>query len=273
MKSTYKIAYLLLFSFLLIFSSCTAYKKVGYLKNVDEVSEEEFAKVAKNYEAVIMPKDIISIIVNTPTNTIAKDFNLPVVPQEANDAVQTRVSSASGGYGSLQNYIVDNDGCIMFPIIGKINIGGLRKSEAEKKIYSLIYPLYIKEEPIVNIRFLNYKVSVLGEVNRPGTYTTPNEQMTLFDALALAGDLTIYGRRNNVLLIREDATGQRKTYRINLQDKETILANEIYYLQQNDKIIVEPNRAKGNNSQVGGLETLALSGLSLLISVLAIITR
>lgn len=149
----------------------------------------------------------------------------------------------------------------------------MTKKEAEKKIYSLVYPKYLKEEPIVNIRFLNYKVAVLGEVARPGLYTSENEQMTLFDALASAGDLTIYGNRKNVLLVRENADGERSVRRIDLQDKDVLLNNDIYYLQQNDKIIVSPNKAKGNNSSFGTFESLALSGLSILISVIAIITR
>lgn len=262
---------ILLIPFLL--SSCTAYKKIPYVTDAESITSEEFAKAAENYEAVIMPKDVLSITVNTPTNAASRDFNLPLVPQEATDIVQTRVSSAAGGYGSLQNYIVDNDGYINFPIIGKINIGGLKKGEAEKKIYSLIYPKYLKEDPIINIRYLNFKVAVLGEVAKPGIYTSTNEQMTLFDALANAGDLTIYGNRKDVLLVRELANGQRSVKRINLQDKNILLDNDIYYLQQNDKIIVSPNKAKGNNSSFGTLESLALSGLSILISVISIVTR
>jgi polysaccharide export outer membrane protein len=257
----------------LLLGSCTAYKKIPYVVDAEKISQGELARAAENYEAVIMPKDVLSITVNTPTNAASRDFNLPLVPQEATDVIQTRVSSAAGGYGSLQNYIVDNDGYINFPVIGKVKIGGLKKSEAEKQIYSLVYPRYLKEDPIVSIRYLNYKVAVLGEVAKPGIYTSANEQMTLFDALASAGDLTIYGDRKSVLLVRELANGERNYKRINLQDKNILLDNDIYYLQQNDKIIVSPNKAKGNNSSFGTLESIALSGLSILISVISIITR
>lgn len=272
MKSLLKNLYLGLFIPLLI-TSCTAHKKIPYLTEAEKITVDEFAKSAESFEATIMPKDVLSITVNTPTNAASKDFNLPLIPQEANDVLQTRVSAVSGGYGSLQNYIVDNDGFINFPILGKIEIGGLKKSEAEKKIFSLIYPKYVKENPIVSIRFLNYKVSVLGEVARPGIYTSNNEQMTLFDALASAGDLTIYGNRKNVLRVREAADGRISAIRIDLQDKNILLDPDVYYLQQNDKIIVSPNKAKGNNSSFGTLESLALSGLSILISVISIITR
>jgi polysaccharide export outer membrane protein len=257
----------------ILLNSCTAYKKLPYITEAETITTDEFANAAKNYEAVIMPKDVLSITVNTPTSAASRDFNLPLVSQDATDVIQTRVTSATGGYGSLQNYIVDNDGYINFPVIGRIKIGGLKKSEAEHKILTLIYPQYLKEDPIINIRFLNYKISVLGEVAKPGVYTSANEQMTLFDALAYAGDLTIYGDRKSVRIVREAANGELDVKRIDLQDKNILLDPDIYYLQQNDKIIVSPNKAKGNNSSFGTLESLALSGLSVLISVIAIITR
>jgi len=273
MEFFFKKIYLVLLIPILL-GSCTAYKKIPYVTDAELITSEEFAKVAQNYEAKIMPKDVLSITVNTPTREAASDFNLPLMPNGSNNVLQTQVTSTMNvASGSLQNYIVDNSGCINFPVIGKIEIGGLTKKEAEKKIYSLIYPRYLKEEPIVNIRFLNYRVAVLGEVARPGLYTSENEQMTLFDALASAGDLTIYGNRKNVLLVRESADGERNVRRIDLQDKDILLDNDIYYLQQNDKIIVSPNKAKGNNSSFGTFESLALSGLSILISVIAIITR
>lgn len=272
MKKVLEKSYWLLLS-ILLFASCTAHKSIPYLTEAEVLSSEDFAKAAKNYEAKIMPNDILSITVNTLNNSASIDFNLPVVPREANDVVQTTISSTAGGYGSLQNYLVDKDGYINFPVLGKLKIGGLTKSEVEQKIYNEIYPKYIKEKPIVNIRFLNYKVTVLGEVAKPGVYTTENEQMTIFDALASAGDLTIYGKRDNVLLIRTNEKGERSVRRINLQNKDILLDNDIYFLQQNDEIYVQPNKTKGNNSSIGTMETLALSGLSLLISIISIITR
>ncbi len=253
--------------------SCTAYKKIPYLTEAELISSEEFAEAAKNYEAKIMPKDVLSIIVNAPVGAAADDFNLPLIPLNAKSVVQTQVTNTTTSTGGLQNYIVDNNGKINFPILGEITIGGLTKSEAEAKIFSMIYPQYLTEKPIVSIRFLNYKVAVMGEVLRPNVYTSDNEQMTLLDALAMAGDLTIYGDRKNVLLVRESASGQLSTQRINLQDKNILLNPDVYYLQQNDKIYVQPNKAKGNNSSFGTLETLTLSGLSLIISVISIITR
>ncbi|WP_165020451.1 polysaccharide biosynthesis/export family protein [Dysgonomonas sp. ZJ279] len=276
MKFVLKKFYWILFVSMLL-TSCNSYKTIPYLTEAESISSEEFAKVAKKYEATIMPNDILTITVNTPTNKASLDFNLPLVPQEASDLVQSRVSSAAGGYGSLQNYIVEKDGCINFPVLGKLKIGGLTKQEAQQKISSMIYPQYLKEEPIVSIRFLNYKVAVFGEVTKPGVYSFTNEQVTILEALATAGDLTIYGRRDNIMLIREDADGFRSVKRIDLQNKDVLLENDIYYLQQNDKLYIEPNKARARNSQIGSVETLTatalISGLSLIITIVSVITR
>ncbi|OJU46906.1 MAG: hypothetical protein BGN96_00895 [Bacteroidales bacterium 45-6] len=128
-------------------------------------------------------------------------------------------------------------------------------------------------KPIVTVRMLNFKVSVLGEVTKPGTYQSENGEMTIFDALAAAGDLTIYAKRNNVMLIRTTESGNVVTYRVNLQDKNSVANKDIFYLQQSDKLYVETNKAKGNNSQFGTLETFGLSAISLVVSVAAFITR
>lgn len=263
MKLVFRKSYWALLIILLLASNCTAYKKIPYLTDADAISTEEFAKAAKKYEAIIMPNDVLSITVNTSTGAASIDFNLPLLPQEMT------ISSI----GTLQNYIVDNEGDIVFPVLGKIKVEGMTRKEIESYIYSQIYPRYLKEEPIVNVRFVNYKVVVMGEVAKPGIYSSANGQMTIFDALASAGDLTIYGKRNDVLLIREDAQGQRSVRRIDLQKNDILLNNDLYYLQQNDKLYVQPNKAKGNNSSFGALESLALSGLSILISVISIITR
>ena len=251
-------------------SSCTAYKKLPYLTEAELLSSQELAKSAGNYEAKVMPKDILSIIVSTPTSAASADFNLTY--STASDAIGAGASTTNASAG-VQDYIVDNDGYINFPIIGKLKVGGLTKGQLEQKLHDELYPKYMTEEPIINIRFQNYKVTVLGEVNKPGVYASENEQMTIFDALALAGDLTIYGKRDNVMLIREKANGEREVRRIDLQDKNLLLDNSTYYLQQNDKLYIQPNKSKGNNSQFGTMEGMAISGLSLIISIVAILTR
>lgn len=254
--------------------SCSGYKKLPYLKDAESLTKEQLLASATLYEAKIMPKDILSITVNSSIPGAAADFNLPLLASGSTAVKQTSGSSSQNGLtGTLQTYIVDNKGKIDFPILGELSIGGLTKSQAEDLIAEQIYPKYLKEKPIVNIRMLNFKVSVLGEVARPGSYSTDNEQMTLFDALAQAGDLTIYGRRDNVMLLRTKANGELVVHKINLQDKDLLLYEDLYYLQQNDKIIVQVNKAKGNSSSFGTMESVGISLLSVLISVVAIVTR
>ena len=171
----------------------------------------------------------------------------------------------------LQTYLVDNNGNITFPIIGEIHLGGLTKSEAEKLIEQKIKPFMAGEEnPIVTVRMTGYQISVLGEVSRPGTFTVSREKIIILEALAQAGDLTIYGVRNNVKLIREDATGKKMIVEMDLNDAN-IINSPYYYLQQNDVIYVTPNKVKAQNSSVGSMTTLWFSATSILISLTSLL--
>lgn len=272
---TTKLTLRLLFIFfaVLSLSSCTAYRKIPYLKGAETLTQEELKLSAQVYEPHIKPNDVLSITVNSQTPGIAADFNMPLLPPGSQSVSQISRNESTDRIGTLQNYLVDKDGLINFPVLGELSVIGLTRTELQDKITGLIYPKYIVEKPIVNVRFLNYKVSVLGEVNKPGVYTTENNVVTLFEALALAGDLTIYGKRNNVMLIRESEKGELSVYRIDLQDKNLLLNRDIYYLRQNDKIIVEANKTKGNSSSIGSVESIGLSAISILISVIAIVTR
>ncbi|GAB6011945.1 polysaccharide biosynthesis/export family protein [Viscerimonas tarda] len=258
---------------IVVFGSCNGYKQLPYLKNASTTSPETLSEIAQVHEAKIMPNDILSITVNSTAAGAATDFNLPLVPSAVNTAVQTTVSSSSGGSGSLQNYLVDKDGKINFPVLGELKLSGMTPKEAQEHLVSLIYPRYLSEKPVVNVRFVNFGVSVLGEVVRPGIYNSANGQMTILDALAAAGDMTIYGKRNNVLLVRTLENGEITTHRIDMQDENLLQNKELFYLQQNDKLYVETNRAKGNNSNFGTFESISLSAISIVISVIAILTR
>ena len=260
------------FCVLLFFFSCNAYKELPYLQESETISQEDLRNTATLYDAKIMPKDVLSITVNASTSA-ASDFNLPLIPYNSKEAVQLSVQASSAASGSLQTYMVENDGTITFPVLGKVHVGGMTKTQAQIYIASLIYPQYLSKNPIVNIRFTNYKVAVLGEVARPGEYSTSNDRISIFEAIAKAGDLTIYGKRDNVLLTRVDEHGMKKIYRINLQDKSLLLNPELYYLQQNDQIYVETNAAKGNSSRFGSFETISMSALSIVISVISIVLR
>lgn len=156
-----------------------------------------------------------------------------------------------------------------FPVIGRLKVGGLTKNEAEDLIREQLQP-YLKESPIVTVRMANYKISVLGEVNRPGTFTVGNEKVNILEALAMAGDMTVYGVRDNVKLIREDAKGKREIINLNLNNAELVVS-PYYYLRQNDIIYVTPNKTKAKNSDIGSSTSMWISATSILVSLASLL--
>ena len=168
-------------------------------------------------------------------------------------------------------YLVDNDGYINFPVVGRLKVSGLTKSECESLLLDKIRPYMAEtENPVVTVRMSSYSVSVLGEVARPGSFQVGREKITILEALAQAGDLTIYGVRNKVKLIREDATGKKEIHTLDLTDAN-IVNSPYYYLQQNDIVYVEPNKVKAQNASVGSMTTLWFSATSILISLTSLI--
>lgn len=244
-----------------LFFSCST-KNVAYFKNSSSVNLEASRVL---YDARIMPKDILTITVSTSDQDAAVPFNM-TVPTPLTQGQRSTYSQAL-----LQSYLVDNNGNIDFPRVGQVHVGGLTKSEAERVILNKIKPYMSEAEtPIVTVRMSNYKISVLGEVNRPGMYTVSNEKISILEALAQAGDLTIYGVRNNVKLIREDSTGMKSIHVLNLNDAN-LINSPYYYLQQNDIVYVEPNKVKAQNSSVGSMTTLWFSATSILISLTSLL--
>lgn len=248
----------------LFFSACRSPEKIPYLINAEKMNLYELEQYAKIYEARIMAKDVLTISVNTTVPEAGAPFNLG---SNAGSTIPGQTANYNIQGATLQTYIVDKEGYIDYPIVGRIKLLGLSRVEAQEVIKNQIHPAYITETPIVNVRFKNYKVSVLGEVNRPGQFVVENEQCTIMDALAMAGDLTIYGRRDNLMLIREDNNGRKSVTRINLQDPRTVMQPEHYYLQQNDILYIEPNKTRAKASGIGSGETYAISIISTLISV------
>lgn len=246
----------------LLLCSCTAYKKVPYLQGSEYIN---LAKVETPlYDARIMPKDLLTITVNTSDPEVAIPFNLTVATP-----LTTNASKSLTSQPALQQYLVDNQGNVEFPVLGTLHIGGLTKSQAEKLIKEKLRT-YIKEDPIVNVRMANYKISVMGEVARPGTFTITNEKVNIMEALAMAGDMTVYGQRDNVKLIREDAQGQRQVIPLNLADADIILSS-YYYLQQNDVVYVTPNKTKAKNAGISNSTTIWFTVLGTLVSLVSLI--
>ena len=256
---------------LFLLTSCGSVKNVAYLQNSDDI---DLSRSEYLYDAHIMPKDVLTITVSTVNPEASAPFNLIVHPTLTNMS-----SNVSTSGGSLQTYLVDNKGLIDFPVLGSLQVGGLSKSECEKMIHDKLLPyLNATENPVVTVRMSitvrmsNYKISVLGEVNKPGMFTVSNEKINILEALAQAGDLTIYGVRDKVKLIRENASGKKEIIRINLNDAE-IINSPYYYLQQNDIVYVEPNKVKARNSTIGQSTTLWLSGTSILVSLASLIVN
>lgn len=256
----------ILFSFLTVaalFASCQSYKKVPYLQDAEVINQAQ--QQEKLYDATIMPKDLLTIVVSCTNPELAVPFNLTVASPMSVGSGNTSLTSQP----ILQQYLVDNEGRINFPVLGELRLGGLTKSQAEQLIVKNLKP-YIKENPIVTVRMSNYKISVLGEVARPGTFTISNEKVNLLEALAMAGDMTVYGVRDNVKLIREDANGKQEIHTLDLNKAETVLS-PYYWLQQNDVVYVTPNKTKARNSGVGTSTSLWFSATSILVSLASIL--
>lgn len=255
---------LILLPFILV--ACQSYKKVPYFQDVDIVNQAE--QQENLYDARIMPKDLLTIVVSCTNPELAIPFNLTVA---SNAAMAASTSSYVTTQPILQPYLVDNEGNINFPVLGELKLGGLTKKEAERLIIDKLKP-YMKEIPIVTVSMVNYKISVIGEVGRPGTFTISNEKVNLLEALAMAGDMTVYGLRDNVKLIREDANGKQQIVTLNLNNAETILS-PYYWLQQNDIVYVTPNKAKARNSDVGNSTSLWFSATSILVSIVSLLVN
>ncbi|MRZ27080.1 polysaccharide biosynthesis/export family protein, partial [Parabacteroides distasonis] len=243
--------------------ACQSYKKVPYLQDVEAVNQATQQETL--YDAKIMPKDLLTIVVSCTSPELAAPFNLTIA-SPSNLSIQYTTTQPV-----LQQYLVDNEGKISFPVLGALTVGGLTKKQAEQLIVDKLKP-YMKENPIVTVRMVNYKISVIGEVARPGTFTISNEKVNLLEALAMAGDMTVYGLRDNVKLIREDANGKQQIVTLDLNNAETILS-PYYWLQQNDIVYITRNKAKARNSDVGNSISLWFSATSILVSVVSLLVN
>ena len=261
MEKVNKLIGVILLSFLL--AACQSYKKVPYLQDVEAVNQATQQETL--YDAKIMPKDLLTIVVSCTSPELAAPFNLTIA-SPSNLSIQYTTTQPV-----LQQYLVDNEGKISFPVLGALTVGGLTKKQAEQLIVDKLKP-YMKENPIVTVRMVNYKISVIGEVARPGTFTISNEKVNLLEALAMAGDMTVYGLRDNVKLIREDANGKQQIVTLDLNNAETILS-PYYWLQQNDIVYITPNKAKARNSDVGNSTSLWFSATSILVSVVSLLVN
>ena len=262
-----------IFALILSLTGCKSWKEVVYVQNAGTPAQLSSQANSAIPDAKIKVGDLLIITVNTQTPEAAIPFNLPLLPggQGLNNYSQGQGTNVSSSGATMQNYLVDTDGNITFPVLGSISTKNLTKNQLSNYIKSRIYPHYIKEEPIVSVRYANYKISVLGEVARPNVYNVNNEVVSVFEALALAGDLTIFGKRDNVLLIRDNG-GERLTVRLDLRDGN-LINSEYFYLQQNDVLYVEPNAPKTRASNFSTAETITISIVGTLISLSSLVVN
>lgn len=252
---------------MLILAGCAQVKNIAYFQN-KAVNEPE--KLDKHAGIVIESKDMLSIIVNTRTPELSAMFNLPVVSYQAGSEAAT-----TSGQSRLQAYVVDNDGCINFPILGKIRVVGLTRWELSEHIRKMLDEGGYISDAVVSVEFMNFKVSVLGEVNSPGTYTIQGDKVTILQAISLAKDLTIFGQRENVTVIREKE-GERIMYEVNLCDV-SLFKSPAYYLQQNDIVYVQPSDIKARQSTTDDktlrMTSIVLSGTSVVASLVSLLVN
>ncbi|WP_418263889.1 polysaccharide biosynthesis/export family protein [Flavobacterium faecale] len=258
MKYLYLIKNKLILFFICLFFSCGSKQDIVYYQNSDSLGNVD---TANSYEIKIQPDDLLMIIVSAEDPEIAAPFNLKT----------TSVVSPTGqdliGQQSLQLYLVDSKGMIDFPILGKLKVIGKTRTEVVSMLSQKV-ATYIKN-PIVNLRLMNFKVSVQGEVTSPGTFTVNSERLTLIEALSMAKDLTIYGKRDNILIIRE-VDGKKSVNRVDIT-KVDFINSPFYYLSQNDVVYVEPNKTKIDGSKVGANTGVIISAASIFVTLITLI--
>lgn len=247
------------FFFALLLFSCASRKDSVYYQNIDTMAAQE---KLNSYEIKIQPDDLLMIIVSADDPETAIPFNLSTI------SVPSAINvNASRGQETMQSYLVDANGTIDFPVLGKLKVAGLSRTELMQLLDGKIAK-YIKN-PIINIRLMNFKVSVQGEVTNPGTYPVSSDRVTLIEALSMANDLTIYGKRDNILIIRE-VNGVKSYNRVDITQADFI-HSPFYYLAQNDVAYVEPNKTKINGAAVGANTGVIISVTSLAITLITLI--
>lgn len=246
--------------FILLLSSCAAPKNVTYFQDVPDTLRQKMVEMSAYYTPVIQPDDILQVSIQT------LDPAATALLSQQNTTNWPAIGANTGSTGNptainVSGYLVDKEGSVILPLIGKVKAAGKTTDAIRDEIRAKAAEYY--KDPVVTVRFANFKITVLGEVARPSTYVMPSEKVTLLDAIGIAGDLTIYGRRENVMLIR-DNNGKKEFVRFNLNNS-SIFTSPYFYLHQGDVVYVEPNRAK-----VAGTDMAQVRRLSILATALSL---
>ena len=251
----------------LLLASCATNKRAAYIQ---QVQTDIPTAIEQDYQIRSKPLDRLTVTINSKDPELAAPFNAA----SSYNSLNGLSSYSSSSNGNLQILTVDKEGKIQLPIIGEIDCDGLTRNELAKKIENTIRENGMVHDPIVIIQFADVKFSVLGEVARPGQFSITKDRISLFDALAMAGDLTIYGQRENVALIREE-NGMRTVHYFDLKNPD-ILTSPYFYLQQDDVVYVTPNKYKAQAGEINQNRSFYISLVSVAVSVatlLVTITR
>lgn len=223
--------------FILTLTACKSTKEIVYLQDIRSYTEQD---MDKQFETFIQPDDLLLITVNSRNQELAMPFNLPLVSNQ--------LDGRNYSQQRMLGYLVDKDGQIDFPVLGRLCTKGMTRMQLTDMIKNRLIQEQLVGDAVVTVQFQNFKISVMGEVVRPGSFTISGDRVTLFEALSMAGDLTIYGRRDRVTVIREQ-NGLRTVCVHDLRGSE-IFASPYYYLQQNDIVYVEPNKTRAAQSGI-----------------------
>lgn len=243
----------LLLLLVVLLNACNTEKKILYLQDL-AINQAE--TVAAAHDISVRPKDRISILVSSKDQEMVELFNL-----KRSQGMNT------GGNSTQLGYTVDSDGCIDFPVLGKLNVSGMSREAIQRYIKERLTSANLVKDPIVTVDFQNLQYAVIGEVGKPGRYDITKDQVTLLDAISQAGDLSITGRRDNVLVVRT-ADGKRTSFQVDLRSK-ALFASPVYYIQQDDIIYVQPNKIRAGQS---GVNDNSLKSISLWMSIITFIT-
>lgn len=258
----------LAFALALLLGSCGSTRDVTYFQ---DVRPNDTLRLVKPHVITFQPGDKVSIIVNSKDPKLSDLFNLPTVSYRVGQGVSTLQSYNS----QVSLYTVDTNGDIDFPVVGKIHIGGQTREQTAALIKGVLIGSNMLKDPVVTVEYGNLYFSVLGEVSRPGQYTIDRDQITLLDAISKAGDLTIYGLRDSVTVLRE-VDGLQRAYKVNLTSWKELSESPAYYIKQNDVIYVTPNETRARQSTVNGNNVRSTSfwiSLASLLTSIAVLLR
>lgn len=243
--------------FLLVMTSCASPKDIVYFQDSKNYASK---KIEQSFNVKIQVDDLLAITVNNKNPELALPFNLPTIAYQAGKGDQLTTAQ------QMQGYLVDSEGNIDFPILGVIHVEGMTRLALTKLVKNRLIEGDYMKDPVVSVKLLNYKISVMGEVNKPGSFDINSDRITVLEALSLAGDLSIYGKRDKVMVIREE-NGVRNVVNLNLKSGE-IFNSPYFYLQQNDVVYVEPNKSRVGQSTYNSNLPLLVSSLSILTTVI-----